>query len=272
MVHEAGEPGACGRAKFIGAPSFSQRADPSMRAVLLSCAATLALAKTPVIVPGWPVLPFPFSTAVISYGGVVHISGMQGFDFTAKPPGLVPGGIVNETRQTMQNIAAVMKAARNATMDDILECQVCSPRGTRYVRPLITLSRLVRLLLAVHLRRYFWPISKTLTRSTRCTVASFQASSLRAWPHRASCSARLALKSCAAVTCRSTVLTPCPRRGRGYRASATLSVPPRHGADADATSTSSCQVSAEMLGNERHAWTLPSRPDQRHRGCLYAGL
>ena len=48
----------------------------------------------------------------------------QGFDFTAKPPARVGGGITNETKQTMANIAEVMKAARGATMDDILECTV----------------------------------------------------------------------------------------------------------------------------------------------------
>ena len=35
-------------------------------------------AKTPVHVPGWPTLPFPFSTALISYNGAIHVSGMQG--------------------------------------------------------------------------------------------------------------------------------------------------------------------------------------------------
>jgi len=55
---------------------------------------------------------------------MVHISGMQGYDFLAKPPGLVAGGIANETHQALSNVAAVMKAARNATMDDIVECQV----------------------------------------------------------------------------------------------------------------------------------------------------
>lgn len=82
------------------------------------------LTQTPVSPPGWPSLPFPFSTAVVSFGGIVHISGMQGYDFMAKPPALVKGGIVNETQQAMSNIQAVMKAARNATMDDVLECMV----------------------------------------------------------------------------------------------------------------------------------------------------
>ena len=39
----------------------------------------------------------------------------QGFDFTAKPPARVGGGITNETKQTMANIAEGMKAARGAT-------------------------------------------------------------------------------------------------------------------------------------------------------------
>ena len=36
-----------------------------------------ASAKTPISPPGWPSLPFPFSTAVVSYAGAIHISGMQ---------------------------------------------------------------------------------------------------------------------------------------------------------------------------------------------------
>jgi len=48
----------------------------------------------------------------------------QQFDFTAKPPALVGGGVGNETKRTMSNIAAVMSAARGASMSDILECVV----------------------------------------------------------------------------------------------------------------------------------------------------
>ena len=49
---------------------------------------------------------------------------MQGFNFSAPKPARVTGGITPETKMTMSNIQTVMKAARNATMDDILECTV----------------------------------------------------------------------------------------------------------------------------------------------------
>ena len=39
---------------------------------------TAVAAKTPVHVPGWPTLPFPFSTALVSFNGAIHVSGMQG--------------------------------------------------------------------------------------------------------------------------------------------------------------------------------------------------
>ena len=76
------------------------------------------------VVPGWPKLPFPFSTALISNAGVIHVSGMQGFDFAAHPPAMVPGGIANQTTQTLKNIHTVLAAAQGATMDDLLECSV----------------------------------------------------------------------------------------------------------------------------------------------------
>ena len=95
----------------------------SRLAFLLSLAVGVS-AKTPVIVPGWPALPYPFSTALVSFGGALHISGMQGVDFSASPPARVTGGAYNETVYIMKNMAEVMKAARGASMSDILECMV----------------------------------------------------------------------------------------------------------------------------------------------------
>lgn len=48
---------------------------------------------------------------------------MQGIDFTKPPPALVPGGITEQTKQTLANIEAVAHAA-GGSMDDILECTV----------------------------------------------------------------------------------------------------------------------------------------------------
>ena len=81
------------------------------------------LAKTPITVPGWPKLPYPFSTALLSKSGMLYISGMQGVDFSKSPPALVPGGITEQTQQTLSNILAVVKAA-SGSMNDILECTV----------------------------------------------------------------------------------------------------------------------------------------------------
>jgi enamine deaminase RidA (YjgF/YER057c/UK114 family) len=103
-------------------------------AVVLVAYAAAAPLKKEVKVPGWPSLPFPFSEGVLhcmscSPGSAVNqpctlkISGNQGFDFMAKPPGLVPGGIANQTKYALQDISAIVTAA-NATMDDITSCTV----------------------------------------------------------------------------------------------------------------------------------------------------
>lgn len=62
---------------------------------------------------------FPFSEAV-SYGGVLYLSG----DIGAGPDGkLVDGGIVPESRQTMENIKATL-GRHGLEMDDIIKCTV----------------------------------------------------------------------------------------------------------------------------------------------------
>ena len=62
----------------------------------------------------------PFSQAV-RVGEVLYLSGALGY-----VPGtlkLVPGGIEAETRQTMENIGAVLKA-NGLTFDDVFKCTV----------------------------------------------------------------------------------------------------------------------------------------------------
>lgn len=97
--------------------------DEMLISVFLAFGACAALGKNVVAVPGWPKLPLPFSTALISESGNLHISGMQGVDFLSTPVALVPGGIANQTKQTLSNIATVAKAA-GASMDDLLACTV----------------------------------------------------------------------------------------------------------------------------------------------------
>jgi 2-iminobutanoate/2-iminopropanoate deaminase len=62
----------------------------------------------------------PFSQAV-RVGDVLYLSGVLGY-----VPGtlkLVPGGIEAETRQTMENIGAVL-TANGLTFDDVFKCTV----------------------------------------------------------------------------------------------------------------------------------------------------
>lgn len=83
-------------------------------------AAEMSLTPKVVNVPGWPTLPFPFSTA-IEQKGMLYISGMQGFDM--KTMKLVPGGVGPETRQTLQNVAETVKSA-GMRIEDVVECEV----------------------------------------------------------------------------------------------------------------------------------------------------
>ena len=93
--------------------------------------ALLAAIKTPITVPSWKPLPFPFSPGMVTCLGatdshdacLLHVSGMQGFDMSASPPALVPGGIANETAQTLKNIGAVAEAA-GSSLDNFIECTV----------------------------------------------------------------------------------------------------------------------------------------------------
>ena len=103
-------------------------------ATVLFAAASLSapppFVKHEVVVPGWPKLPYPFSTAILSCltGSstnycTLHISGMQGYNYSATPPGRVAGGILNETTMALYDIAQVAKAA-GSSMDAITECEV----------------------------------------------------------------------------------------------------------------------------------------------------
>ena len=83
--------------------------------------------KTEVKVPGWPSGSFPLSMAILSctagaQTGVLKVSGMQGVDFSKTPPARPPGGITNETLQTMTNIGTVFKTAGADLADDATGC------------------------------------------------------------------------------------------------------------------------------------------------------
>jgi enamine deaminase RidA (YjgF/YER057c/UK114 family) len=61
----------------------------------------------------------PFSAAA-RVGSMLYLSGQIGTDSTLH---LVPGGIGPETRQTMENIRAILAQSR-ATLDDVIRCTV----------------------------------------------------------------------------------------------------------------------------------------------------
>tara|TARA_B110001452_G_scaffold110617_1_gene91753 strand:- start:911 stop:1285 length:375 start_codon:yes stop_codon:yes gene_type:complete len=106
-----------------------------MRFLSLSLLAAVAFGamKYPVQVPSWTPLPFPFSTGMLlCLDGTksdckLSISGMQGFDMTAAKPGLVPGGVGNQTLQALNNIEAVALAAHSSS-DNFDECFVMLAR------------------------------------------------------------------------------------------------------------------------------------------------
>ena len=61
--------------------------------------------------------PLPFSSAV-RVGSMLYLSGQIGTDSTGR---LVPGGITAETRQTLENIRAVL-ARTGSSMDRVVKC------------------------------------------------------------------------------------------------------------------------------------------------------
>jgi len=91
---------------------------------LLTLAGALACAGAPspptpeyFPMPGGDRLPF---SAAVRVGSTLYLSGQIGTDSALR---LVPGGIGPETRQTMENIRAVL-ARSGATFDDVIRCTV----------------------------------------------------------------------------------------------------------------------------------------------------
>ena len=66
-----------------------------------------------------PASGLPFSDAV-RVGDMLYLSGQIGTDSTLK---LVPGGIVPETRQTLENIRAVLER-NGSSLDRVVKCTV----------------------------------------------------------------------------------------------------------------------------------------------------
>ncbi|MBA3317573.1 MAG: RidA family protein [Gemmatimonadales bacterium] len=76
-------------------------------------------AREPSYVPVAGNMRLPFSAAV-RIDGMLYLSGQIGADSTGK---LVPGGIAAETRQTMDNIRAVVQR-NGSSMDRVVRCLV----------------------------------------------------------------------------------------------------------------------------------------------------
>jgi reactive intermediate/imine deaminase len=71
------------------------------------------------VVEPWP---FPFSSAVRA-GGLIFVSGQIGSEMVDGAPRLVAGGIEPETRQTLENIKAILAKA-GSSMEKVVKCSV----------------------------------------------------------------------------------------------------------------------------------------------------
>ena len=66
--------------------------------------------------------PYPFSSAVRA-GDMLYLSGQIGSEVVDGQPRLVAGGIEAETRQTLDNIKAILAKA-GTSMDRVVKCSV----------------------------------------------------------------------------------------------------------------------------------------------------
>ena len=71
------------------------------------------------VVEPWP---YPFSSAV-RVGNLLFLSGQIGSEMVNGAPRLVAGGIEPETRQTMENIKAILTKG-NSSFDRVIKCSV----------------------------------------------------------------------------------------------------------------------------------------------------
>ncbi len=66
--------------------------------------------------------PYPFSSAV-KVGNMLYLAGQMGTVIENGTPRLVTGGIEPETRQTLENIKAILAKA-GSSMERVVECKV----------------------------------------------------------------------------------------------------------------------------------------------------
>jgi 2-iminobutanoate/2-iminopropanoate deaminase len=116
----------CGVIGVAIGPALARRAGGlllSAAALLAGCDGPRAPSRAPSLELNFiPVVgnsSLPFSSAV-RVGDMLYLSGQIGTDSAGK---LVPGGIGPETRQTMENIRAVVESNRSS-MDRVVKCLV----------------------------------------------------------------------------------------------------------------------------------------------------
>ncbi|HYV96386.1 MAG TPA: RidA family protein [Gemmatimonadaceae bacterium] len=66
--------------------------------------------------------PYPFSSAV-RVGNMLYLAGQMGTKIVDGAPKLVTGGIDAETKQTFENIKAILAKA-GSSLDNVIECKV----------------------------------------------------------------------------------------------------------------------------------------------------
>ena len=101
-------------------PAFALTLPLLLLSALVGCAT--ARARAPVVYmtsenPAMAALPF---SPAVRVGEMLYLSGQIGTDSSGR---LVPGGIEAETRQTMQNIGAVLARA-GSSFDRVVKCTV----------------------------------------------------------------------------------------------------------------------------------------------------
>jgi reactive intermediate/imine deaminase len=116
------------RARSTALEGIRLRLPCSFAAMLIAGASAGCVANASVNPPPAPAAihapsegQLPFSP-VVRVGPMLYLAGQIGTT-SMTPPTLVTGGIEAETRQTLENIKAVL-AKNGATMDDIVKCTV----------------------------------------------------------------------------------------------------------------------------------------------------
>lgn len=104
---------------FVKAVLVVQRLALGAALTLAGCEPSPEVAMDPVFVPVSGTRSLPFSAAV-RVGDMLYLSGQLGTDSSGA---LVRGGIEPETRQTMENIRAVLEA-NGSSMDRVVKCLV----------------------------------------------------------------------------------------------------------------------------------------------------